>query len=125
MLGEDLVQLFMQRDDLYLGLQVDFVIQTGGQTIARRLAVLGHQDDRRLQRSQHGENEVEEDVGVGIEWFDLPCPNDAVESGPSEQRGETQGNECPGPAERGDAVGQAIAESLLLLDGDTAGSRCC
>ena len=54
---------------------------------------------------------------VGIEWFDLPCPNDAVESGPGEQRGEAQGNERPGPAERSHPVGQAIAEGLLFRKG--------
>src|SRR5438132_14095681 len=63
----------MQLDDLDLGLQINLVIQAGGKTIARRLAVLGHQDDRRLQRGQHGKNEIEEDIGVGIEWFDLPA----------------------------------------------------
>jgi hypothetical protein len=98
-LGEDSVQLLMELDDLDLCLQVDLVIQAGGQTIARRLAVLGHQDDRRLQSGQHGENEVEEDVRVGIEWLDLPCPHDAVESGPGDQRDETHGYERPGPAE--------------------------
>src|SRR3984893_15994017 len=98
-LAEDPVELLMQLDDLDLGLQVDLVIQASGQTIARRLAVLGHQDDRRLQRGQHGKNKVEEDIGVGIEWFDLPCPDDAVESGPGDQRDETQSYERPGPAE--------------------------
>src|SRR5437016_7474718 len=97
-IGEDPVQLLMQLDDLDLGLQVDLVIQAGGKTVARRLAVLGHQDDRRLQRGQHGKNEIEEDIGVGIEWFDLPCPDNAVESGPGDQRDETQSYERPGPA---------------------------
>src|SRR5438132_4590772 len=97
-LAEDPVQLLMQLDDLDLGLQIDLIIQAGGQTVARRLAVLGHQDDRSLQRGQHGENEVEENIGVGIEWFDLPCSDDAVESGPGDQRDETQSYERPGPA---------------------------
>jgi hypothetical protein len=116
-IGEDPVQLLIQLDDLDLGLQVDLVIQAGGKTVARRLAVLGHQDDRRLQRGQHGKNEVEEDIGVGIEWFDLPCSDDAVESGPGDQRGKTQGYERPGPTKRGDAIGQAIAKGLLFRKG--------
>src|SRR5271166_5335853 len=70
----------MQLDDLDLGLQVNLVIRAGGKTVARRLAVLGHQDDRRLQRGQHGKNKVEEDIGVEIEWFDLPCPDDALKA---------------------------------------------
>src|ERR1700730_17561653 len=98
-LAEDPVQLLMQLDDLDLGLQIDLIIQAGGQTVARRLAVLGHQDDRSLQRGQHGKNEVEEDIGVGIEWFDLPCPDDAVESGPGDQRDETHRYKRPGPVE--------------------------
>src|ERR1700730_7023523 len=97
-LAEDPVQLLMQLDDLDLGLQIDLIIQAGGQTVPRRLAVLGHQDDRSLQGRQHGKDEVEEDIGVGIEWFDLPCPDDAVESGPGDQRDETQSYERPGPA---------------------------
>ena len=40
-LAEDPVQLLMQLDDLDLGLQIDLVIQAGGKTVARRLAVLG------------------------------------------------------------------------------------
>jgi len=98
-LAEDPFQLLMQLDDLDLGLQIDLIIQAGGQTVARRLTVLGHQDDRSLQRGQHRKNEVEEDIGVGIEWFDLPCPDDAVESGPGDQRDETQSYERPGPTQ--------------------------
>ena len=56
-------------------------------------------------------------IWVGIEWFDLPCPDDAVESGPGDQRGETQGYERPGPTKRGDAIGQAIAKGLLFRKG--------
>jgi hypothetical protein len=43
--AEDPVQLLMQFDDLDLGLQIDLIIQAGGQTVGRRLAVLGHQDE--------------------------------------------------------------------------------
>jgi hypothetical protein len=72
---------------------------------------------RCLQCRQHREHQVEEDVRVGIERRGVPRQDDAVETGPRDQGAEKQDDERPGPAEPRDAIGEAIAEGLLLVEG--------
>jgi hypothetical protein len=44
------VELLVKSANLQFGLQIDLVIVFGAQAIPRLLAVLAHQDDRRLQQ---------------------------------------------------------------------------
>ncbi len=61
------VELFMQRHDLDLGLQVDLVVVRRVEAVAFGLPVLRHHDHRRLHGGQHRQDEVEENIGVGVE----------------------------------------------------------
>ena len=53
--------------DFQLGAQVDLVIVARGDAVLLGLPVLAHHDHRRLDRRQHRQHQVEEDVGIGIE----------------------------------------------------------
>src|SRR5207302_1362490 len=61
-----LVDLAVQLLDRELGLYVHPEILVGLQPVLRSLAVLAHHDDRRLQRGEAREQQVEEDVRIGI-----------------------------------------------------------
>ena len=52
--------------DLGFGATVDVEVEFGADAVFVVLAVLAHHDDRRLDGGEHGEEEVEQDVGVGI-----------------------------------------------------------
>ena len=106
----------MQRQNLQLGLQVDFVIVLGGQPVFGRVAVLGHHDDRGLQGRQHGQNEVEKNVRIGIERFTQPRQNDRVQRYPGKQQRQENDDERPGPAKDRDAVGEALPYGQGLLE---------
>jgi hypothetical protein len=117
MLDANLIQPFVQLHDLELCLEIDLIVEAGGQSIPCGLTILRHHDDRRLQRGQHGKNQVEEDIGVWIECLVILCQNDGIEKGPCDQDAKKQDYERPGSTERRDAVGEAIADGLLFLEG--------
>jgi hypothetical protein len=116
------VDLLMQCQDFQLGFQVDFVIVFGGHPVFGRIAVLGHHNDRGLQSSQHGQDEIEKNLGIRIEGFAPPRQNYGIEHDPQKEHGNEKENECPGTTEYGDAVGEALSESqgLFIFSVDVA-----
>ena len=57
----------MEVGDFQFGFEIDLIIVLRAQTIARFHAVLAHHDDRRLDRGQAGEDQVEKYVRIRIE----------------------------------------------------------
>ena len=80
------------------------------------LAVLAHHDDRRLNGGEHGEEEVEQDEGIGVPGLAVHGNQDNAEDNVTGHRGEEEDDEGPGTAEAGDVVGDALAEGLLLVN---------
>jgi hypothetical protein len=107
-----LVELFVQRHDFDLCLEVNLVVMRCVDAVARALAVLRHHDDRRLQRCDHRQNEVEEDERVRVE---APMPEQPrVADGPDNQEENEGDDEAPRAADARDSIGDAVAEVLLL-----------
>src|SRR3990172_2997387 len=64
LLVRQLFQLVSQLLYFKLRLQVDLVVMLGAQPVAGLLTVLTHHDNRRLDGGKHGEEQVEENVGI-------------------------------------------------------------
>ena len=118
------VELFMQRHDLDLGLEVDLIVMRGIEPVAFGLPVLRHHDHRRLQRRDHRQNEIEEDKGVGVEGAVLQKPD--IGARPDDQEGDEGQDERPRAADAGDGVGDPVAKSSgsmrerpMLVSSDT------
>src|SRR5665213_115405 len=80
---EDVIDLFMQVPDFQFGFQIDPKIVFRPQTIFRLLPLLAHHDDRRLDRRQTRQNEIEQNVRIRIEA--LLLERQRVEGHPDEQ----------------------------------------
>src|SRR6266567_7635939 len=65
--AQQVIDFLVQMPNLQLGFQIHFVIVFRAQTIASLGAVLAHHDDRRLNRSQAGEDQVQQNEWIGIE----------------------------------------------------------
>jgi ABC-2 type transport system permease protein len=63
----EVIDLLVQARDLELGLQVRAEVEVRLHAITRRQPILGHHDDRRLQRGEAGEHQVQRDEPVRIE----------------------------------------------------------
>ena len=112
--AQEVIDLFVQVPDLELGLEIDLVIVFAAQSIPRFATVLAHHDDRRLQGGERGEDQVHQDVGVGIK-----CParqDEAVDHHPEEKDHAEENDERPTAAERRDRVGELLAEGQFLLE---------
>jgi len=109
------IDLVVQVHDLELGPQVDQVVVLGGLPVAGGRPVLAHHDDRRLDRRERREHQVEEDEGVGIEGHPL-LGRQHVPAHPEGQRQGEAGDEGPGAADRRHAVGQPLAGRAVIDD---------
>ena len=99
--------------DFRFGAAVDVEVEFGAEAVAGVLAVLTHHDDRGLDGGEHGEEEVQEDVGVRVPGF---AAADVAQQGVGDE-GDAEGDdEGPGAAEAGDLVRDAFAEGFLLVD---------
>jgi hypothetical protein len=103
---QQVVELLVQAGDLELGLEVHAEVLVGLAAVARGVAVLRHHDDRRLQRGHAGEQQVEQDEGVGIEGLLAQGPD--VDRDPDQQKTHEGAHEEPRPADHRHAVGQAL-----------------
>ena len=65
----EVVELAAEGLDFGFGAAVDFEVEFAAEAVAGVLAVLAHHDDRRLDGGEHGEEEVEQDEGVGVPGF--------------------------------------------------------
>src|SRR5438876_9450267 len=95
--------------NLQLRFQIDFVIVFRPQTVARLRAVLAHHDDRRLHRSQTGENQIEQNEWIRIKR--VRHKDNAVDGNPDDQNCAERNEKFPTPAELRDVVGKSLAES--------------
>ena len=112
--AQQMIDLFVQMPDLELGFQIDFVIVLRAQPIARFGSVLTHHDDRCLNSSQAGQNQVEENERIGIEC--LCCKENAVNGYPDDEHRAKGDEKFPAATELGDVVGQSLAESQLPFE---------
>ncbi len=92
--SEALIDLGVKRDDLHLGPQVHLVVAACLDAIARVLPVLAHHDYRRLQGGDTRQDQVQEDVRIGIELVLLI----AVDGHPRQHAGEKNADEPPAAA---------------------------
>jgi len=105
------IDLVMQPHDLQLGAQVDLIVETRRHAVFRRGAILAHHDDRRLHRRQGRQHQVQENERVWIERHPPARQHFRIEQHPAEQHQSEEDDEAPRPANRGDAIGQARAET--------------
>ena len=109
---EQAVEAVLQPHDLELGAQVHLIVEPRRDPVLRRLAVLAHHDDRRLDRREHRQHQVEKYVGIGVERMDAEGLEDAaVDQHPAEQHHREGDDETPGAAHRGDLVRQSITKA--------------
>ena len=97
-----MVDFFVQMADLKLGFQIDFVIVFRPQPVARLGAVLAHHDDRRLDRGETGENQIEKDERIRIEHSGGEQRD--VRTDPQEDNSAKCNEEFPTATELSDAV---------------------
>src|SRR5206468_12903102 len=67
------IELAGQTLNIGRGATVDFIIQFAAQAVFGVLAILAHHDDRRLDGGEHGEEQVQQNEGIGI-------PSDLLEN---------------------------------------------
>src|SRR4030095_1405222 len=100
--------------DLKLGFQINLVIILCAQTITCLRAVLTHHDDRRLNSSQTGKNQIKENERIGIECV---CHEEHAVNGDPDEENRAEGDEkFPTATELGDVVGESLAERELFLE---------
>jgi hypothetical protein len=110
------VELAAEVLDFGFGAAVDVEVELAAEAVAGVLTVLAHHDDRCLDSGEHGEEEVEEDEGVRVPGRAVGGDEDGAEADVGEQGYAEGDDEGPGAAEAGDAVGDAFAEGLALVD---------
>ncbi len=67
-----LVKLFLQVADFDLRLQVDLVLVCRIDPVFRRLAVLCHHDNGRLEGGGHGQHQIKQNVRIRVEGIAAP-----------------------------------------------------
>lgn len=77
------------------------------------LAVLRHQDDGRLDGRQHGQHQIQQDVGVGIEGVALPGQQHGIHADPDQHGQPEQQHKRPRTAKAGDRIGRALPQRAL------------
>ena len=97
-----MVDFFVQMPDLKLGFQIDFVIVLRAQTISRLGAVLTHHDNRRLDGSETGENQIEKNERIRIERSGREQRD--VRTDPQEDNSAKCNEELPATTELSNAV---------------------
>src|SRR5438477_2977642 len=67
-----MIEFLVQMPDLELRFQVHLVIIFRPQSVARLSTILAHHNDRRLHRSETGENQIKENKWI---WVNAPVAN--------------------------------------------------
>jgi hypothetical protein len=113
--GVEGVNFVVQARDFEFGAEIHLVVVAGLDPILRALAVLAHHDDRRLESRQHREEQVEQNIGIGIER-PAPVSEDLrIEQNPAQQHRRKAQDERPRSPERGHLVGEPLPEGQPLL----------
>lgn len=95
MVDADAIHFLVQRHDFELGLEIDFVIEIGGEPISHGLPVLRHQDNRRLHGGDHGQDQIEKNIGIGVERLAKSPKNHGIGPDPSHKNDRENHNEGP------------------------------
>ena len=109
----EIVELFLNRADFELRFEVYLVIVLGVLAVFGFLPVLRHHDDRRLDRGDHREKEVQQNVRVRVEA--AIEQNIGIQNHPADQHRRENNDERPRTAERRHAVGDRFAERSRVL----------
>ena len=67
LLAQKVIDFFVKMPDFQFGFEIHFVIVFRSQPVTRLGPVLTHHDDRRLERGETGENEIQKNERVRIE----------------------------------------------------------
>lgn len=108
------IELFLHAQDFEFGSQIDLVVMGGRHPVFFGLPVLAHHDDRCLDRGEHREHQVEEDVGIGVEGAPLR-ENHAVDASPQQQEKEEDTDERPRATDLSHRIRHPIPESIVLF----------
>src|SRR4030095_11936767 len=100
--------------DLKCRFQVHFIIVFRPQTVACLSAVLAHHDDRRLDRGETGENQIEKDERIRIERSG--SEQHCIRTDPNEDNSAKCNEEFPTATELSDAVGEALTKCELPFE---------
>src|SRR4029077_2623377 len=111
---DQLIELVADRAHLEFGLEVDLVVVLGPHAIARLLPVLAHHDDRRLDRRQQRQGEIEQNVRIRIKG--MPQQIDAIDEDPYDHHTEENEDKTPAAAEFGNFICGALAEGETAIE---------
>src|SRR6266496_2940594 len=103
-----MIEFLVQMPDLELRFQIHFVIVLCPQPVARLSTILAHHNDRRLYRSETGENQIKEN-----KWIWIECArreHNAINDNPDEQHCAETNQKFPTAAELSDVVGESLAK---------------
>src|SRR3954470_3686776 len=101
----------MQVPDLELRIEVYTVVVQGAKAVLRFLPLLAHHDDWRLNGSQAGQDEVEQDEGVRVEG---PVRPEGIEGDPHAKDRSEPDQEGPTTAIESECVGELLAKRAHL-----------
>src|SRR5205823_1335930 len=111
---DQVIHLLVQVPDLELRLEIDAVVAFGPQAVLRLEALLAHHDDGRLDRGEARQDQVEQDVGIGIEA--LPHRHGLIEQDPHREAHPEDDDEGRAAAEAREAIGQPRSARAPMLD---------
>src|SRR6266852_4650070 len=112
--GDQVIHLLVQVPDLELRLEVDAVIAFRPQPVLGLEALLAHHDDGSLDRGEARQDQVEQNIGIGIEA--LAARYRLVEYDPHRQPDPEDDDEGPAAAEAREVIGHALAQAALVLE---------
>src|SRR5437868_15484831 len=106
-----MIDFFVQMPDFKFGLEIDLVIILSSQAIARLGPVLAHHDYGRVQRSQTGANEIEENERERIEG--AVEQKHSVERDPYDDNTAESDDEFPTPGKVRNVMGSMLGKAEL------------
>lgn len=115
---QKLVDLHVELSYFEFGLEIDLVVVFSAQAIFRFLAVLAHHDDRSLDCGQARQDQIKQNVGIGIELFWLRP--ELIEGDPGQKKNAKENQKKPASAESGHPVRKLtlflLHQSLQMLN---------
>ena len=103
------------RDVLNFSLRaaINLVVQLAANAIFQVLPILAHHDDRRLNRGQHRQEQIQQD-----EWIRIPSGSsqDDVGGDIRDEHRKADNDERPRAAEVSHGVGDAVAKGQVLFN---------
>src|ERR1041384_7694610 len=96
----------MQAQNLKLRLQIHFIVVGRIQSVFDPLTILRHQNYRCLDRGEHGQKEVQQNIGVRVKQSAMPHENESIEQYPREQDSSKDDDEGPRASESRNFIGE-------------------